>query len=160
MLNMNERMNASLFNLNYKIINIVRLFNFTRSAILPHNLPKLYSTGRFSWSTICYCAGGRGLKVLNGTRPVEYTQWRVADSRLFAYLANKRTRARAFACVHWRAGVCWGWLGAGRAAGFEFLWLILGTLIARLGDGWWTAVFVGASTRPFDMAPPWILISS
>ena len=73
MLNMNERMNESLFNLNYKIINIVRLFNFTRSAILPHNLPKLYSTGRFSWSTICYCAGGRGLKVLNGTRPVEYT---------------------------------------------------------------------------------------
>ena len=75
MLNMNERMNESLFNLNYKIINIVRLFNFTRSAILPHNLPKLYSTGRFSWSTICYCAGGRGLKVLNGTRPVEYTQY-------------------------------------------------------------------------------------
>ena len=75
MLNMNERMNESLFNLNYKIINIVRLFNFTRSAILPHNLPKLYSTGRFSWSTICYCAGGRGLKVLNGTRPVEYTHW-------------------------------------------------------------------------------------
>ena len=70
MLNMNERMNESLFNLNYKIISIVRLFNFTRSAILPHNLPKLYSTGRFSWSTICYCAGGRGLKVLNGTRPV------------------------------------------------------------------------------------------
>ena len=68
MLNMNERMNESLFNLNYKIISIVRLFNFTRSAILPHNLPKLYSTGRFSWSTICYCAGGRGLKVLNGTR--------------------------------------------------------------------------------------------
>ena len=65
----------NLFNLNYKIINIVRFFNFTRSAILPHNLPKLYSTGRFSWSTICYCAGGRGLKVLNGTRPVEYTQW-------------------------------------------------------------------------------------
>ena len=68
MLNMNERMNESF-------INIVRLFNFTRSAILPHNLPKLYSTGRFSWSTICYCAGGRGLKVLNGTRPVEYTQY-------------------------------------------------------------------------------------
>ena len=75
MLNMIERMNESLFNLNYKIINIVRLFNFTRSAILPHNLPKLYSTGRFSWSTICYCAGGRGLKVLNGTRPVEYTHY-------------------------------------------------------------------------------------
>ena len=75
MLNMNERMNESLFNLNYKIISIVRLFNFTRSAILPHNLPKLYSTGRFSWSTICYCAGGRGLKVLNGTRPVEYTHY-------------------------------------------------------------------------------------
>ena len=35
MLNMNERMNESLFDLNYKIINIVRLFNFTRSAILP-----------------------------------------------------------------------------------------------------------------------------
>ena len=64
MLNMNERMNVSLFNFNYKIINILR---FTRSAILPHNLPKLYSTDRFSWSTICYCAGGRGLKVLNGT---------------------------------------------------------------------------------------------
>ena len=48
------------------MINIVRF--------LPHNLPKLYSTGRFSWSTIFYCAGGRGLKVLNGTRPVEYTQ--------------------------------------------------------------------------------------
>ena len=52
---------------------MLRLFNFTRSAILPHNLPKLYSTGRFSWSTICYCAGGRGLKVFNGTFPVEYT---------------------------------------------------------------------------------------
>ena len=81
MLNMNERMNKSLFNLNYKIISIVRLFNFTRSAILPHNLPKLYSTGRFSWSTICYCAGGRGLKVLNGTRPVEYTQCCEGGSR-------------------------------------------------------------------------------
>ena len=83
MLNMNERMNESLFNLNYKIINILRLFNFTRSAILPHNLPKLYSTGRFLWSTICYCAGGRGLKVLNGTFPVKYTLCcrSVGDSR-------------------------------------------------------------------------------
>ena len=92
MLNMNERMNESLFNLNYKIINIVRLFNFTRSAILPHNLPKLYSTGRFSWSTICYCAGGRGLKVLNGTRPVEYTHNLIlfVDSLLYRPLCESR----------------------------------------------------------------------
>ena len=157
MLNMNERMNESLFNLNYKIINIVRLFNFTRSAILSHNLPKLYSTGRFSWSTICYCAGGRGLKVLNGTRPVEYAHWQplAAIGSHWQPLAAIGGHWRPLAAIggHWRplAAIGGHWRPLAAIGGH---WRQLAAIgghwrpLAAIGGHWRPLAAIGGHWRP------------